>query len=85
MPVHKCPNGLYRIGSGKCMYKSKEAAEKAYKAYLAQKHSDNKNESAIELEVEDLLNKISKERTSLWELEDVLNSIKVLLGYGDNI
>ena len=38
MPVHKCPNGKYRIGSGKCMYDSKAKAERAYKAYLATKH-----------------------------------------------
>jgi hypothetical protein len=39
MPVHKCPNGKYRIGSGKCMYDSKEKAEKAYRAYKAKKHA----------------------------------------------
>lgn len=39
MPVKKCPNGKWRIGSGKCMYTSKEDAEKAYKAYLAKKGS----------------------------------------------
>lgn len=39
MPVKKCSSGKYRIGSGKCMYKSKESAEKAYKAYRAKKHS----------------------------------------------
>ena len=38
MPVHKCPNGKYRIGSGKCMYDSKAKAEKAYKGYMAHKH-----------------------------------------------
>lgn len=38
MPVHKCSNGKWRIGEGKCMYKSKEAAEKAYRAYKAKKH-----------------------------------------------
>ena len=37
MPVLKCSNGKYKIGSGKCMYKSKAAANRAYKAYLAQK------------------------------------------------
>jgi len=37
MPVHKCPNGKFRIGSGKCMYDSKAKAESAYKGYLAQK------------------------------------------------
>jgi len=38
MPVRKCKNGKYRIGSGDCKYKSHKAAEKAYKAYLAKKH-----------------------------------------------
>lgn len=38
MPVHKCPNGKYRIGSGKCIYDSKAKAERAYKGYLAHKH-----------------------------------------------
>lgn len=38
MPVHKCPNGKYRIGSGDCVFESKEKAERAYKAYLAKKH-----------------------------------------------
>jgi len=40
MPVHKCPNGKYRIGSGKCMYDSKGKAEKAYAAYKAKKHAN---------------------------------------------
>ncbi len=39
MPVRKCSNGKWRIGSGKCMYNTKKAAMKAYKAYLAKKHS----------------------------------------------
>lgn len=42
MPVLRCPNGLWRIGSGKCMYKTKAAAERAYKAYLAKKHDKRK-------------------------------------------
>lgn len=37
MPVIKCSNGKYRIGSGKCIYKTKESAEKAQKAIKAQK------------------------------------------------
>jgi len=37
MPVKKCRNGRYRIGSGKCIYKSKVSAKRAYKAYLAKK------------------------------------------------
>lgn len=38
MPVRKCGD-KYRIGSGKCMYETKASAERAYKAYLAKKHS----------------------------------------------
>ena len=37
MPVHKCSNGKYRIGSGPCMYKSRASAEVAYAAYRAKK------------------------------------------------
>lgn len=37
MPVTKCSNGKWKIGSGKCMYTSREKAMKAYTAYLAKK------------------------------------------------
>lgn len=36
MPVLKCPNGKYRIGSGPCIYASKEKAEQVQKAIHAQ-------------------------------------------------
>ena len=36
MPVKKAGN-KWKIGSGKAMYTSKAAAERAYKGYLAQK------------------------------------------------
>lgn len=39
MPVYKCPNGKYRIGSGPCVFTSEEKAEKAYAAYKAKKHN----------------------------------------------
>ena len=39
MPVKKCSSGKYKIGSGKCMYKSKSKAKRAYRAYRAKKHS----------------------------------------------
>lgn len=42
MPVRKCPNGKWRIGNGPCMYRSREAAEKAYRAYLAKKLAKRK-------------------------------------------
>lgn len=38
MPVRKCSNNKYRIGSGRCMYKTKSSAERAYKGYKASKH-----------------------------------------------
>ena len=37
MPVKKCSNGKYRIGSGKCKYVTQKSADKAYSAYLAKK------------------------------------------------
>lgn len=40
MPVYKCPNGKYRIGSGQCMYTSKTKALNAYAAYRAISHSE---------------------------------------------
>lgn len=42
MPVLKGSNGKWKIGSGKAIYDTKEKAERAYKAYLAKKHSNNK-------------------------------------------
>ncbi len=40
MPVLKCPNNKWRIGTGPCMYDTKEKADKAYQAYLAKKHTE---------------------------------------------
>ena len=37
MPVRRCSNGKWAIGSGPCMYGSKASADKAYRAYLAKK------------------------------------------------
>jgi len=42
MPVKKCSKSKFRIGEGKCMYDSKTKAERAYKAYLAKKQSEDK-------------------------------------------
>lgn len=39
MPIDLCSNGKWRIGTGPCQYKTKADAKKAYKAYLAQKHT----------------------------------------------
>lgn len=35
MPVYKCNNGKWRIGSGECKYETKEKAEEVWKAILA--------------------------------------------------
>uniref|UniRef100_A0A6M3L2Q6 Uncharacterized protein n=1 Tax=viral metagenome TaxID=1070528 RepID=A0A6M3L2Q6_9ZZZZ len=37
MPVHACPNGKYRIGTGPCVYDTKAKAERAYAGYMASK------------------------------------------------
>lgn len=42
MPVRKVGN-KYAIGSGKAMYKTRASAERAYKAYLAKKHTGKKS------------------------------------------
>lgn len=40
MPVTRDPKtGKWKIGTGRPMYKTKEAAERAYKGYLAQKYN----------------------------------------------
>lgn len=40
MPVLKCSNGKYRIGTGPCIYPTKEKADAAYQGYLAKKHTE---------------------------------------------
>jgi ribosomal protein S13 len=44
MPVLKCPNGKFRIGTGPCVFISKEKAERAYAAYRAKKHMSENEE-----------------------------------------
>ncbi len=47
MPVLKCQNGKYRIGSGKCIYPSKAVADRAYKGYLASKSKGSRAGNVI--------------------------------------
>ena len=42
MPIYSCGDGTYRIGDGKCMYRSRASAERAYVAYLAQEEDSMK-------------------------------------------
>jgi HK97 family phage prohead protease len=43
MPIYSCGNGKYRIGDGECMYTSRESAERAYEAYLAEEDDEMKS------------------------------------------
>jgi len=82
MPVSKCPNGKYKIGSGKCMYDSKAKAEKAYKAYLAQKHMKGaKHETDYDREVDSLKRQVQKELDDLFDISSVLTSLKEILNF----
>lgn len=49
MPVHKCPNGKFRIGSGGCNFDSKAKAEAAYRGYLAKKHKGERENLKYEI------------------------------------
>jgi HK97 family phage prohead protease len=47
MPVTKCENGKYKIGNGECIYNTRETANEAYRAYLAEEGEDeSKNNNA---------------------------------------
>lgn len=67
MPVKLCKNGNYRIGSGDCIYETKEKAEKAYRAYLAKKHSN---------EIKELREKLVQEQKSLEKIKEMLHKEK---------
>lgn len=66
MPVHKCPNGKFRIGSGKCQYDSKAKAEKAYAGYRASKHINEAKEEIAKFKSEVQLIKEELERKKQW-------------------
>lgn len=42
MPVQKCGNGKWRIGNGPCVYATRDAAERAWRAVLAQREREKK-------------------------------------------
>lgn len=44
MPVERCDNGKYRIGSGECVYTSRSSAQRAYVAYLAGQKAESYND-----------------------------------------
>ena len=51
MPVYKCPNGKYRIGSGKCIYDTKEKATEVWQAIIAEgNYSANINKVSFDFD-----------------------------------
>lgn len=80
MPVHKCPNGKWKIGSGGCNFDSKEKAEVAYKAYLAKKDSKHEQE-IVYSNIDKMIDSIDKEISELYEMSSVLYSIKTVVEY----
>lgn len=73
MPVTKCPNGKWKIGSGKCMYDSKAKAEKAYKGYKAHKHM-HELKYEIETSLEDLKTMDKKVKKVKKDIQKVLKN-----------
>ena len=47
MPVERCDNGKYRIGSGECVYTSRSSAQRAYVAYLSGQKNNKKRNMSI--------------------------------------
>ena len=45
MPVYACSNGKYRIGDGECIYTTRENANEAYRAYLAEEGEDESKDN----------------------------------------
>ena len=88
MPVHKCSNGKYKIGSGPCMYVSEEKAYKAYKAYLAQKHDNDEeiieetnNFNLLFVDAIELSNILQRSRSlSLSKFSTLIKTIKTRIG-----
>lgn len=72
MPVTKCSNGKYKIGSGGCNFSSKAKAEAAYKAYLSKKHESIKKDIDVELK-------------SLELIKEDLNILKTKVGETDGL
>ena len=78
MPVKKCNNGKWQIGNGPCMYKSKEKAEKAYKAYLAQKDVEDDKEKFDAINIGNLIGRSNN--LSLSKFSTLIKNIKAKVG-----
>lgn len=45
MPVTQCENGKWKVGSGECVYTTRENAVEAYRAYLAEEGEDKSKDN----------------------------------------
>ncbi len=77
MPVVKRSNGKWAIGSGKGIYKTKEAADRAYKGYLAKKHM-TKSEKLIAV----IENSTSEKKTD-WDIKQTEDGTWILKDKND--
>ena len=60
MPVYRCPNGKWKIGKrGKCRFKSKAAAERAFKHWIDTMKKQKEESESVEVGIE-VLNAIDE-------------------------
>jgi HK97 family phage prohead protease len=78
MPVTRCENGKYKIGDGECIYTTRENADSAYSAYLAE---EGKKEEAIKDNNTTSKNMIYNYKSFGLEVKDVDAKSGVVSGY----
>jgi len=62
MPVLKCSNGKWRIGTGDCIYETKESADSAYRGYLFKKSHESQSFEGKRFDENKLKEKLSREK-----------------------
>lgn len=86
MPVYSCGGGCWRIGNGKCIYKSKKSAMAAYRGYLAT-HTEEDTVTEPKLTKVELRAMLDAKirRSAGWKLRDNYNSIGVMVADEDAV
>lgn len=79
MPIYSCGDGTYRIGDGKCIYRSRASAERAYVAYLAQE--DDNSDDKKNLEQIDKKSMIYNYKSFEGNVKDVDSKQGIVSGY----
>ena len=77
MPVFKCPGNKWRIGTGPCVFGTKEKAQKSYRAYLWKKHG-SKASTQEGIDIPDHIG-LMEEEQSLPEAQGPLSTQAVLV------